>query len=70
MKNITEDEHQELMVYLEELIRQMNKWVLTKCKKGERLFDKFMSYPYLKLVNDTFVELLNEEVIKGLEKHE
>ena len=58
MRNLTEIENQELMLYLEELIPQMNKWVVTKCKYRESLYDKFMSYPYLKLCNNTFNELI------------
>jgi len=62
MRNITEEEHQKLMGFLEIIIGQMEKWVVTQCKRGDRLYDKFMSYPVLKLYNDTFSDLLVEDI--------
>jgi len=51
-------EHQDLMVWLETFLAiAMSKvWG----------YDRFMSYPYLKLCNDTFSELLTNEVFNGL----
>ena len=66
MRNITEEEHQELMDYLYELIQQMNSWGVAQCKKGDKLYDVLMKHPYIKSVNDTFDDLLSDEVIKGL----
>ena len=62
--NITEEDHQELLLYLETLIGQMSEWVATKCKKGDSLYDKFMSYPYMKLVNDTFPDLISDDALE------
>ena len=54
---MTEKEHQELMIWLEAFLSiAMSKvW-------GH---DRFMFYPYLKLVNDTFSELLVNDAIEA-----
>ena len=61
---MTEEDHQELLLYLETLIGQMNDWAVTKCKRGDNLYDKFMSYPYMKLVNDTFSDLVSDDALE------
>ena len=51
---MTEQEHQDLMVWLEAF--------LTIAMSKVWGYERFMFYPYLKLCNDTFSELLVEEV--------
>ena len=55
---MTEKEHGELMVYLEEFLSiSMSKiWG----------YNQFMSHPYLKLCNDTFTDLLVNYDLKNL----
>lgn len=55
---MTNKEHQDLMVWLETFLSiAMSKvWG----------YDRFTSYPYLKLCNDIFSELLADEVSNGL----
>lgn len=55
---MTEQEYQDLMTWLEAFLAiAMSKvWG----------YDRFMSYPYLKLCNDIFSELLVGEVSNGL----
>jgi len=58
LKKINKEDHEDLQVYLQILMKQMIDWTITQCKSGDNLFEKFMSYPYFKLVNDTSSELL------------
>ena len=52
MRPITEDEHQELLTYLEEIIS------IATQEKGYYGYEHFMGTPSLKIINDTFSDLL------------
>ena len=56
MRTMTQEEHGELLVYLEELIRIAVK------EKGYYGYERYMGNEALKTVNDTFVELLNADI--------
>ena len=58
---MTEEEHQELMKYLEEFLSIAMSKIWS--------YDRFIYYPYLKLCNDTFSDLLVDEVLSGMEKN-
>jgi hypothetical protein len=53
---MNEKEHQEFMVYLEELLSQS--------MKIRYSYDWFMKSKYMKLVNDTFSELLVNDALE------
>ena len=54
---MNKQEHNELMVYLESF--------LTIAQEKVWGYDRFMSYPYLKRCNDTFVDLLLKDATEA-----
>lgn len=54
---MTENEHQDLLVYLETLVG-----IFMKKTKG---YNDFMKYPYLKNCDNTLAELLANDAIKA-----
>jgi hypothetical protein len=53
-----EKEHQELLVYLEELMSQ--------AMSVRYSYDWFMKSDYMKLVNDTFSELVSNDALDNI----
>lgn len=59
IRKITEEEHQELLTYLEEIIS------IATQEKGYYGYEHFMGTPSLKIINDTFSELVVDDVIEA-----